>query len=63
LKLMDRYESLASRHPSSSPKLMAVMKTTRAFLERRHAEYEVLLEDRVREALSAAREPRPLAER
>lgn len=63
LKLMDRYESLASRHPSSSPKLMAVMQTTRAFLERRHAEYDELLKDRVREALDAAREPRPLAER
>ncbi|WP_038159565.1 CotH kinase family protein [Verrucomicrobium sp. BvORR106] len=63
LKLMDRYESLARRHPSSSPRLMAVMQSTRAFLERRHAEYDGLLEERVRKALNVSREPRPLAER
>lgn len=61
MALMDRYESLARRHPSSSPRLLEAMKSTRSFLERRHDQYPGLLEDRVRKAEEAAAVP--LAER
>ncbi|HSJ03175.1 MAG: CotH kinase family protein [Verrucomicrobium sp.] len=62
MAVVGKYEKLAREHPSSSPRLLEVMKRTRAYLERRHDEYFPLLDTHTAKVLQM-NPAKPLAER